>query len=357
MFRLCHSTHGFPGRLQWNVWQNLIDFSTVPSLVSKSRLRRHCKCGLRFGQPTTSWSSADTSLLDVWHQSLVCAKKSEGSKEIYIVPVAAMCSKAWFLWAKFGFWTACTARCWSHLSDLTLSSKLTRKERFQPCQPSPWTTSLHFFCQRSGARRASSKGSHRLKWSLKDPCAGAAAQVAWCWESGSGTSRHTKYWPMMIYRSLVGSNQFHCWFFLEGAATNHRLWALGLVFGDPAGFRKQSVPPCQISRFLLEPSKWCWDRFEHVALVHELLHVRGTCSKIVVENCSRPGLDQRSCKAPAAHLGKCSKVVTLFEWIASFAGRLPSARVWPVNSDPTLEKDQQFALNSDWLAFFGSDLQ
>ena len=36
--------------------------------------------------------------------------------------------------------------------------------------------------------------------------------------------------------------------------------------------------------------------------------------------------------------------------------RLPSARVWPVNSDPTLEKDQQFALD-DWLAFFGSDLQ
>ena len=71
--------------------------------------------------------------------------------------------------------------------------------------------------------------------------------------------------------------------------------------------------------------------------------------------CCRPGFDQRESKSHIFHLGNSSRSVTPSEWVVFFPGRLLPSRFWPLNSDPTLQKDQFTIFRGSEIC--GSDLQ
>ena len=141
---------------------------------------------------------------------------------------------------------------------------------------------------------------------------------------------------------------------LERAA-NRWLWAFGHLFGPLAGFLRLSVQPCQISRYLLGRNTWQWYQLPHARGVDELLHVKRTLKLKWNWNCCRPGFDQRESKSHIFHLGKSSRSVTPFEWVVFFPGRLLPSRFWPLNSDPTLQKNKFTIFRGSEIC--GSDLQ
>ena len=124
----------------------------------------------------------------------------------------------------------------------------------------------------------------------RDSRAHAPAQVACCSEARElGRHRRAKA------GSFVGSNLQH-----KGSTKPLTLSLWTCVWRSG---RLSETECATLSDFPLFVAWHVTLGSEHVALAHELLHVRGKSSEIVVETCSRPGLDRRSCKVPAVHLG------------------------------------------------------
>ena len=145
---------------------------------------------------------------------------------------------------------------------------------------------------------------------------------------------------------------------LERAA-NRWLWAFGHLFGPLAGFLRLSVQPCQISRYLLGRNTWQWYQLPHARGVDELLHVKRTlklrCNLQAWFWSKRVQVTYFHNFSYIFHLGKSSRSVTPSEWAVFFPGRLLPSRFWPLNSDPTLQKDQFTIFRGSEIC--GSDLQ